>query len=181
LIEVPISPELVERARQMADKVGKIAGTFTDGEGMTAGFVGELLVCEHIGAVSANTYQFDLDYRGLKLEVKTKRCNSQPKSDYGCDVSCRNLKQKADFYVFARVMNDFSVGWLLGVIGKTDFFMNAQFHEKGDRSFGGFQYSASCLSIPVNKLKPFEELDIAAGAKTPSASPDSNSDVSVLI
>lgn len=162
MIELPIPTKIVTHAKQMADDMGKISGSFTDGEGTIAGFIGELMVADTIGAEQTNTFEFDLTYHGLLLEVKTKRCSSAPKSDYSCDVACRNLRQKADFYIFTRVMKDFSVCWLLGCIGKYDFFMNARCHEKGEQSFGGFTYSASCLSVPVSLLRPFEELDIVS-------------------
>ena len=165
MIELPIPESIVIEARRMADEMGEIDGTFTDPDGKVAGFIGELMTAEYLNAEQTNTYEYDLTYNGVLLEVKTKRCSSEPLPNYDCDVSGRNIRQKADFYVFTRVMKDFSKCWLLGCVGKFEFVTTARFHERGSKSYTGFQYTASCFSVPVSSLKPFEELLIASKCK----------------
>lgn len=127
-----------------------------------AGYIGEKIIMEVLKIKEdADNYDFDLiSNKGKKLEVKTITCKSQPLPEYLCTVNSHNLngvhKQKADYYIFLRILNDFSQGWILGWISCSDFFKYGEYKEKGT-DFGEFQFekaNATVLEISeINKFK----------------------------
>ena len=78
MIELEISGDQFIRATNKAIDMGTIANSITNGGGYLAGFIGEILVTDYINAKEQNTYDYDIvDLVGNKIDVKTKRCNSE--------------------------------------------------------------------------------------------------------
>ena len=107
-----------------------------------------------------NTYDYDLVLDGdLTLDVKSKRTGFTPKLDYECSITALNTKQKCDMYVFTRVRNDMTVGWILGFLPKEEYFDKATFMEKGTvDSSNGWKVKSDCYNVPINELRPISEL-----------------------
>jgi hypothetical protein len=75
MIELEVSGDQFIRARKKATDMGRIANSITNGKGNLAGFIGEIVVADHIGAKEKNTYDYDIiDQVGNTIDVKTKRC-----------------------------------------------------------------------------------------------------------
>lgn len=129
--EVDIRNEQVELARTRAKDLGVLKHSFMKGERNVVGFLGEILVAEYIKADIENTYDYDLVKRGIKIDVKSKRCTSIPQLHYECSVPAYNTRQKCDFYVFVRILEDYKKAWILGIIGKKSFFNKAILRKKG--------------------------------------------------
>lgn len=166
MIEVPITAEIIEQAQQMAEEMGTLKGSITEGSGNVAGFIGELLVCQVTGAKPSNDFQHDLNIDGVVLlEVKTKQRTKAPLASYEVDVAARNIRQQADYYVFTSVAYDQSVGYVLGCMPKFEYITQARFRERGS-NFGGFTVKASCFSMPISKLLPLEEIDLVKTLRT---------------
>ena len=94
-----------------------------------------------------------------RLEVKTISCKFKPREDYWCTVNSHDLtgvhKQKADFYIFLRILNDKSIAWLLGYISCEEFFEKGEFIKKG-RDFGDFKFvKANATILPISELTSF--------------------------
>lgn len=152
--EVFISEEIVTKARDKASEMGELKNSITGGDGNIAGFIGEFLVAEMIGATVCNTYDYDLLLDGERIDVKTKRTNYPPKPHYECSIAAFNTKQKCDCYYFVRVKNDFSKAWILGSYGKEDYFKDAKFYRKGDKDqSNNFTFKADCYNLPIYDLK----------------------------
>ena len=104
-------------------------------------------------------YDFDLIYKkGKKLEVKTISCKFKPKKHYWCTVNSFDLnathKQKADYYIFLRILNDYSKGWILGWIECATFFKKGRFINK-NTDFGEFKFTkANATILPISLLNP---------------------------
>lgn len=166
MIELPITPEIIHLAQQKADEMGTLRGSITEGTGNLAGFIGELLVCQITGAISSNDFQHDLNLEGcVLLEVKTKQRTKAPLITYEVDVAARNVRQKADYYVFVSVLYDQSVGHILGCMPKYEYLMESRFREKGTNC-GGFVVKASCFSMPIKNLRPIEEIELVKTLRT---------------
>jgi len=106
-----------------------------------------------------NTFEYDLILnKDIRIDVKTKRTSVKPKINYDCSVVA-NKRQDCDVYVFTRVKNDFSVGWLLGYLPAKEYFEVANFMEKGtiDPS-NGWKVSKDCYNIPIDELRNINEL-----------------------
>ena len=82
-----------------------------------------------------------------------------PKNYYDCSVAAFNTKQKCSHYIFTRILNDLSKGWVLGWMSKEDYFTKARFLKKGEQDGdNGFIVKADCYNLPIDKLHPIEIL-----------------------
>ena len=87
------------------------------------------------------------------IDVKTKRTTVTPKPDYDCSVAAFNTKQKCDKYVFVRVLNDLTKGWILGEMDKEEYFDNARLMKKGKIDpANGFRVRATCYNVAIQDL-----------------------------
>lgn len=166
MIQVPINEEMVARVASHASAMGTLRNSFTKGEGNVIGFMGEELVLASLeDSKKEESYDFDIIFEGKRFEVKTKRTTVEPKPHYMCSVSTFNTRQKADYYLFCRVLHkggsfgDF--GWVLGYIPVEEFKRGAVFMRKGDLDRdNGYIVRSNCFSVPISDLYPVEGLMI---------------------
>jgi hypothetical protein len=157
--ELEVCARHVVLADARAAEMGRLKHSITHGRGNIHGALGEIIVAERIGAtiVSATEYDYDLLINDLRIDVKTKRCTSLPHGDYDCSIFTTNLHQQCDYYVFTRILNDFSQAWLMGAIRKSDFFRLARFYRAGSpdpNSHLGFCFKDDCYNLRYDKLHP---------------------------
>lgn len=161
MIEVEVTPDMIERSQSRAVSMGCLNNSIEKGAGNLAGFLGEEVANKVLSGTISNTYDYDLvsDVRGrqVKVDVKTKRCTSPPKSYYDCSVAAFNTKQKCDYYAFVRIeyrKQEWGRAWFLGVYKKEDYFKDARFLTKGqvDPS-NGFTVKADCYNMEISKLE----------------------------
>ena len=127
------------------------------------GYLGEELVKNFLNITNiTDSYDYDLQYKGYKLEVKTISCKFKPLSDYLCTVNSHDLnnvhKQNADYYIFTRIVNDKSKGWVLGYMKCKEFFEKGTFIKKGTKVISNvnFEY-ANATTLEINKLHKFKK------------------------
>lgn len=132
MIQVEIKKEWVKEAKKKAEEMGRLRHSILKGNGNITGFVGEFMVANFLNAKIENTYDYDLVKNDLKIDVKSKKCTTVPRLDYDCSVPAYNTKQKCDYYVFTRIMDNFETGWICGIISKEKFFKNARLYKKGE-------------------------------------------------
>lgn len=145
--------------------MGKLNNSITKGDGNIAGFLGEFIAAQNIGAEVNNTYEYDLLVGERIIDVKTKRCTSKPRDFYECSIAAYNTKQKCDVYVFTRLLwhkatpKVWERGWLLGWIPKEEYFRKATHLLKGhvDKS-NGFTVKADCFNLKISCLNDMETL-----------------------
>lgn len=139
--------------------MGELNNSITKGKGNIHGFLGEIITANFLNTNTSNTYDYDIIFNNLKIDVKTKRVNTAPKEYYECSIADLNTKQKCDVYVFTRILKDMTKGWLLGYINKKDFFEKAKFLKKGtvDPS-NNWKVSTDCYNLSISKLKNIENL-----------------------
>lgn len=151
-----------EMTTLFAERYGRkhLNGSITEGEGMLAGLVGEELVREYyelFRSAGEAIFHYDvLDMQHLgKIDVKTKRCTSEPKPHYNCSIAASNTDQQCDYYAFVRVLKDFSKAWILGLMPKTKFFEKALFFKRGQidpTGFGGWRFKWDCFNVQISDL-----------------------------
>ena len=156
---IPHTQEMIDRAKVRANQMGEIRNSITRGAGNLAGFLGEEIANALIKGNVSNTYDYDILYKKLKYDVKTKRCTSPPKSHYECSVAAYNTKQKCDRYAFVRiewVNGKWGRAWVLGWLEHDEYFEKAEKLNKGeiDRS-NGFMVKADCYNVPISNLRVF--------------------------
>lgn len=160
-----MSKEQIERAHRMSEKMmnemkrsdGTVKDSIKNGGGTPIGCLGEIIFADAMGIPLSNTFDYDLNIGGLKVDVKTKSCTSKPRMSYYATVAEANTKQQCDYYVFVRIMEDMSKGWILGKKKKADFYDESIFNVKGDpdpTSNNGYTFRANCYNLPIEKLDP---------------------------
>ena len=159
MIEIPINDDYMRRAREKASTVGILQGSITGGTSNVVGAIGEIIVADSIEAKQINTYDYDLVKDGVRIDVKTKRCNTKPLPNYDCSVALHGTKQDCDTYVFVRILTDLTKAWILGGISKQSFYKEATLYRKGDvDSDNGFMFKADCYNLKIDKLSPVHEI-----------------------
>lgn len=162
--EINIYKPTVARAEALAKEMGTLRGSFLKGEGNVRGMIGELVLANQLSVrhKSDNTnfsYHYDLKYKGMKIDVKTKGCTSKPLDTYEASVNGWNTKQKCDVYYFARVQKGYKKAWLLGGLTPEEFYDKAVFWEKGQRDpSNGWLVKSDHYSVKIDELKPFKKL-----------------------
>ena len=159
---------LVLLARARSDKMGTLKNSITGGKGNVVGFVGESMMLQwlwrhNVPAVIADCRDYDIVAGAesrTKLEVKTLTASSLPQLHWNNLVSAHNAFQKADFYVFVRVVwhdpANFELGgdaYFCGTFACSHFKQNATFRRQrntsGDSTSTVRPPATSCWSMPV--------------------------------
>nr|QPI16365.1 MAG: hypothetical protein NIOZUU157_00256 [Virus NIOZ-UU157] len=156
---IKITDKHIKLAKKMSSSMGTLNNSITKGQGNIIGFLGEIIVAEYLNIVLSNTYDYDLIYKNKKIDVKSKRVTTPPKDYYECSIAALNTKQKCDLYVFTRIKNDLSAGWIVGQLNKKEYLNNSKFLKKGEvDSDNNWKVLTDCYNLPINKLKDIEEL-----------------------
>jgi len=155
MLEVQITPEMVQKAKMKAAHMGTLNNSIRQGDGNVVGFIGEQIAQQVLGATERNSYDYDLILpNGQTVDVKTKQTTVKPRTDYDCSVAAFNTKQKCDYYAFVRVKSDLTTGWYLGAYKKNEYFQNAVSLKKGqiDPS-NNFTVKADCYNMKISDLQ----------------------------
>jgi hypothetical protein len=168
MIEIEIHKDVVEYAQKKLDHIDTSANLGlskfgSEKDRILVGYIGERIVMNFLNIKDdSDDYNFDLiSNKGKRLEVKTITAKFKPKLHYLCTVNSHDLdgvhKQEADYYIFLRILNDFSKGWMLGWISCKEFFNKGEFVSKG-KDFGKFKFfKANATVLPISELNKFED------------------------
>lgn len=166
--EIQISPKILAQAQKKLSAVNAkenlgLSKFGSEYDRILVGYIGEQIIMEYLKInMDSDEFDYDLLYHGKKLEVKTISCKFKPFPHYWCTVNSHDLKgvhkQTADYYLFLRILNDKSKGWILGGMPCVDFFKKGKFVPKGT-DFGKFKfYKANATILPINELMDIEEV-----------------------
>ena len=155
-----ISSGTLKRIKERASKLPLLNNSIRLGvsektyrKGVLVAYIGEEVVKKVLDGDIKDTYDYDIIYNGIKVDVKTKERTVPPKPYYECSVADFNTRQDCDEYAFVSVLNNMKEAWYLGKIGKSDFYKIATFHKKGEVDpANDFTFKADCYNIPVSKL-----------------------------
>ncbi len=161
--EITITPEMrsaaYQKVRHLQFNEKRGLSKFGSEKSRTVvGYIGEEMVMDFLNIeINDDDFNYDLSYQNQRLEVKTISCKFKPYPHYLCTVNSHNLegvhKQSADYYVFLRILNDQSKGWLLGCMPCNEFFEKGKFVEKGATVVKGVQFvKANATVLPINQL-----------------------------
>jgi len=164
MIEVEITDKMKKNAQAKARRMGKLKNSITKGSGNVAGFLGEYLVNEILKGKIENTKDYDIVHEGVRYDVKTKRCTSEPKPEYDCSVAAYNTVQKCDAYIFVRVQQNkttkkWEKAWICGYYDKEEYYKDSRKLFKGQRDGSNwFRVKANCYNLPISDLNSIEDL-----------------------
>lgn len=154
MIEVKITSEMIEEAKKEAENLGVLKNSVTRGEGNIIGILGEMVTAKATGSTRASTRDYDLlRPDGKTSDVKSKKCSSPPEPHFQCSVSDFNTRQKCDYYVFVRVLRDFSKAWIVGELPKSEYFQKAIFVQQGQFDpANNWRCKADCYNLEIRDL-----------------------------
>jgi|TARA_R110000787_G_scaffold276877_1_gene385908 hypothetical protein len=152
--EIDVTPNILKDAEQRAKEMGHLNNSITKGDGNVSGFIGELLTCSLIpDSKISNTYDYDIVSEDKHIDVKTKRTKVKPRNYYDCSIASLSTHQKCTHYIFTRVLYDYSKAWVLGWMGRDEYFNKARFLKKGDKDGdNGFIVKADCYNLAIKDL-----------------------------
>lgn len=167
MIEINITKEMIKSAQDRADKFSfnrKELSKFGAEKSRTVfGYLGEEIIKDFLGIKTiTDSYDYDMEYKGYKLEIKTISCKFKPLPHYLCTVNSHDVnsmyKQDADYYIFTRIINDQSKGWILGYMKCKEFFEKGSFVKMGTKIADGVNLDhAHATTLEISKLHRFKQ------------------------
>lgn len=156
MIEVNITKDQIERAKALYE-FDHLKNSIAAGKSNIFGALGEIIAHDYLtyhgkSSAIAGNYDYDLIVESTKIDVKTKRTTVTPKGHYNCSVADYNTSQNCDYYLFCRIKEDLSKGYILGFVEKSLFYEQAEFKTKGEYD-GAFEFKADCYNLPIKNLK----------------------------
>lgn len=158
MIKINITSKNLEAARKRAVFLGPNKKKIQGGSEIY-GMVGEQLFLDNYGGALINNINYDIEHPKIgKIDIKTKKCNSEPLDHYYCTVAAYQIdKDDCEFYGFYRVDSKLRDAWFLGIISKEEFKKRATFLKKGDKD-GDFTVKADCYNIRIDQLRAISEV-----------------------
>lgn len=158
MIKIKISSKNLDLARKRAENFSSKGAKKIQTGSELHGMIGEQLFLDNYGGELIDSFNYDVNHPRLgKIDIKTKKCNSEPKENYYCTVAAYQIdKDECQFYVFYRVESNINYAWFLGIISKDEFKKKAVFLKKGDKD-GNFTVKADCYNIKISDLKQISD------------------------
>ena len=162
-VRIVNTAEIIENARMKAAEMGRLRNSIRRGAGNVDGFIGENAVKAflHIPlSLDQNTYDYDLIWQGLLIDVKSKKTTVVPSREFECSVAAYNVRQRCTHYVFTRVLyqpgSDLpQTTHIMGFIGKVEYYAKARFLRRGQiDGNNGFEVKEDCWNLPYSQLTP---------------------------
>jgi hypothetical protein len=170
MIVMPTTKLMREQATEYAKLIPELNNSIKKGKGRYAGCLGEIVLNDFFksrnpkDSVIVGDYQYDIIYKGAKVEVKTKQTTVAPRSHYDASVTACNVKQQCDFYFFMRIDDkDWKTAWLCGVVAREEFMNRSIFHRKGEvDTSNNYVFKQDCYNIKHSDMAiPSKMLDFA--------------------
>jgi hypothetical protein len=160
MIRVEITPDIITRGRLfLPDPDATIKNNLKfgyDSERILRGYIGEIIIGDYlVGSERINDYDYDLLYKGLKLEVKTVTRTSKPELSYDFSITSR-VKQNADYYMCVWLLKDLSAAYMLGYMKCEDFYAQSKLIEAGTIINNNKTMSDQRV-IKISELKNFKK------------------------
>jgi len=154
-----VTPEIYANAQAQANQIPLLNNSIRKGAGTLVGCIGEQgFIHLFPGSVSHNTYQHDVMWSGLKIEIKTKDRTVHPKLDYDVSIANSNITQSADIYAFMsvyrnKVTDRYIRVHFCGFFPTDQYFEKARFLNKGDYDPSNDYYvQADCWNLSMREL-----------------------------
>lgn len=163
-IEVVVTKEMKKAAKIRSAELQNLRGSITKGEGSLAGCLCEE-ACKIVIPELKEDYCKDHDfaYHDTTLDSKGLRCAFKPPLKYEMSVSTWARHQECDYYVFSRILYDYSRLWIVGFMRRELFYEKGFYTAKGNMREDGFIYKANNDNIYIKDIsyRPFtkEKLD----------------------
>ena len=170
MIQLSFTKNDIIAANNLANKLGQLNNSITNGGGNFSGFLGELVLARYLNIEfneKRNVYNHDLIYLGKTIEVKTKRRTQDPSLYWDVSVASTSLHQRPDIYAFMsitfkefkktsgqRVYDEPLKIWLCGFYDAKKYVDEAQFIRKGSLDpSNNFRAHVDMYNLKISKLQ----------------------------
>ena len=154
---------MIEKAQDWAKYLGSINNSITKGGGNLAGRLGELALANYLGVCVEDHKDYDMIYKGEKIEVKTKRRTVPPQYSYDVSVAATSTHQKPDRYAFISIEFEGKTAtgfyhkvksiWLVGDMAADKYFKLATEWNRGDEDeSNGFVTLVDMFNMRIGDL-----------------------------
>ena len=160
MIQFEITREMILAAKKESREYSdKLKNSITLGAGTTAGIISEIHFSSHfIGSKRVRSYSHDLEYKGMSIEIKTKRRTVPPEPNYFVHIaeSSKHQMNEKTYYVFYSLNSKSRTGHLCGYISSIDFFKKAVFFKTGE-DMEGLVAKTNCYAMRISDLNELKE------------------------
>lgn len=158
MIEVDLTPEMVEYAKKRANEMGSLPGSITKGKGNTIGILGKIAVCDYYGFDFVDAHGLDIIFGRMSWSVKTKARKNKPLPKYVVSASTMSITSDSDMYIFVCVNYTYTKAWILGWYEKSNYLMDATLMKVGETDgHNNHEKSGDCFNMPISQLKSMEK------------------------
>jgi hypothetical protein len=165
MINIKLTKDMVLRAYKDSISLGECKNSILRGKGNFTGFVGEEAVKSYLKIESQrnNTYNYDITYNSISLDVKAKKTSVIPQSYHEASIANFNTKQNCKYYVFTRVLwpQDMLLPisvYIMGYYDKKEYMKEARFLKKGQvDGSNNFVVKADCWNMLYSDLLDFSQ------------------------
>lgn len=151
------TPEQIARANELYP-FDALNNSITAGRSNIYGALGEILFSDlYAGWTKVESYNHDfVGPDDATVDIKTKRTTAHPEPHWNCTVAATSEHQRPDYLFFLRIMEGLTDAWVLGWMGRDDFYRTARFGKKDtpDPSARGWSFKADCWNVRIDELRP---------------------------
>ena len=128
--------EIIVTSKNRAKNLGALNNSIREGAGNFVGYVGQISIAKLLGIDEVDTFDHDLQYQDMTLEVKSKDRTVDPALYYDASIAKTSMHQNPDIYVFVSVTipaNTTAIEaiWIMGWISKKNILIKLLFIKKG--------------------------------------------------
>ena len=154
LISTVVTPSLLEQATEMARTVPRLRLSQTEGRYNIAAALSELAAAQFLKIPIEGNLQFDLHYKGKRVDVKSATSNVVPNYTYNGCIPVVNSHQETDYYLFTRVLRrneKLTAVYLMAYMRRDGYYAKAHFLRAG-ASHGGMVAKFDTYSLEYRRM-----------------------------
>ena len=173
--EVAITPEMIQRTLDRCERSGgEFNGSYHHDKGKSWGYLGEeiVLACLGLEATLVDSRNFDIEFKGRKIDVKTKTRSMPPLPHWDAMILASSMHQEVDWYFFVQliapknlkdkskkeilnILSTLKTGYVIGCIQKKKYLEAAMLNKTGS-SCPNFGWEADAYTVLYSQLTKYE-------------------------
>ena len=166
MVSLKATKKTVELAKDIAARIGVLRNSIINENGNFYSALSELAVLEYLkplGAKKIKSYDYDLNVKNKKIEVKSQVIRVNPSYDYLVGVNSLSLHQRPDYYIFTMYFNsneDHYI-YLMAYSKPDEFFSKSKLYKAGDK----LETNGHVFKNPIHlcKIKELNEIEKIKG------------------
>jgi hypothetical protein len=162
--EVQVYHETLVKGCEWSQYIKVTPRSYNNGQKIIVGTVGEAIFQQVFPQAlyqAVDNHDYDFDYKGTKVDVKTMCFKKKPKDFYELGLFKHPSNQEVDYYCFIALLNDFKTAWLMGFITPDEFIKHAVHKTPADTRHDGRNYFYEGWFIKMYNLKPLQYYNLS--------------------